>query len=274
MRSVSQRIAAVLVMLSGAVIGGCSARHINWDNPGAPPGTGFQTKSFEFEGQRRYYTVFIPYNYDGKTKFPVIMFLHGVLEGGNDGRKCVTVGLGPEVNNRAATFPFVVVFPQSDTDWQGDYHTRLAMATLDLVLRDYPGTDPDRVFLTGLSNGGDGTWTVGAAHPERFAGLAPMCSAVNYDDAPRLTRVPIWCFHNTMDPFRSCGAAREMCDRINRLGGSARFTEYFEMGHDCWTRAYSEGEVFDWMLSLRRGAPPPDAAKPVAGRASDASRAP
>ena len=121
------------------------------------------------------------------------------------------------------------------------------------MLKDYPAADPDRVILTGLSNGGDGTWSIGALHADRFAALVPMCGEGDYDDVPKLTRIPIWCFHNSIDPFRSSGNAREMCDRIQKAGGNIKFTQYSTFGHDCWTRAYEEGDVFTWMLAQRRG---------------------
>jgi len=247
-----RRLSVCLVALV-ALVAGCSARHVDFRNEGAPAGTGFLTKSFDFEGDRQNYTVFIPRDYTPtRPPYPVIMFLHGVLEGGSDGRKCVTVGLGPEVQKRRDTFPFIVVFPQSSSDWLGDKHARLAMATLDRVLQDYPNADPDRVILTGLSNGGDGTWAIGARHPDRFAALVPMCSGPDLDDAPRLTTIPIWAFHNSVDPFRSAGKVKEMCEKIKSLGGNVKHTQYGDIGHDCWTRAYGEGEVFTWMLAQRR----------------------
>lgn len=233
-----------------AMVGGCSS--IDWSNPGAPAGTGFVTKQLAFNGDSWNYTVFVPHDYAPNKHYPVILFLHGVLEGGSDGRKCVTVGIGPTIAKRTDDFDFITVFPQSGTDWTSEAHQRLAIATLDQVLKDYPAADADRVVLTGLSNGGDGTWLIGANYADRFAGLAPMCSGVDYDLAPKLARIPIWCFHNSVDPFRSSGRAEEMCKKVCESGGNAKFTEYKTFGHDCWTQAYTEGEVFAWMRSLRR----------------------
>lgn len=245
---------AKLVAIFGLIglLFGCGTGGVNFDNQGAPASTGFFTKQFQFEGSTKNYTVFVPQNYNPGNRYPVIVFLHGVMEGGFDGRKCVTVGLGVEIQKRRGDFPFIAVFPQSGSDWVSEEHQRQAIATLDQVLKDYPAADPDRVFLTGLSNGGDGTWFIGANYANRFAAIAPMCSSVNYDDAPRLTKMPIWAFHNSVDPFRDCGRAEEMVKKISDLGGNARFTKYDEMGHDCWSRAYGEGEVFTWMLGLRR----------------------
>jgi len=243
----------ILNTLLLTLLAGCSARHVDWANEGAPPNTGFATKQFTFAGETRNYTVFIPHSYNPQSRYPVIVFLHGVLESGSDGKKCVTVGIGPAVSERAKTFPFIVVFPQSGGDWKGEEKVRLCLATLDQILKDYPAADPGRVILTGLSNGGDGTWSIGAAHPERFAALVPMCAEGDYDDVPKLTSIPIWCFHNSVDPFRSSGNARGMCDRIKAAGGNVKYTQYGGFGHDCWTRTYEEGEVFQWMLAQHRG---------------------
>jgi predicted peptidase len=248
--------ASVLFLGLLGLLGGCSAKFVDWENQGAPAGTGFQTKQLVYNGETRNYTVFVPWSYKPGSgqKSPVIMFLHGVMEGGSNGKKCVTVGLGPEVSRREQSFPFFVVFPQSGSDWVGDEKMGLAMATLDQVLKDYPGADADRVSVTGLSNGGDGTWKVGAKYTSRFAALVPMCSGVDYDDVPALTKIPIWCFHNSGDPFRSSGRASSMCQKIKDAGGNVQYTEYGTIGHNCWEQAYTDDQVFTWLMNQRRGA--------------------
>jgi len=248
------KLSGILLTCCFALLTGCSAKHVDWENQGAPAGTGFLTKSFEFDGETRNYTVFVPWSYNAQNpqKYPVIMFLHGVLEGGSNGRKCVTVGLGPAVSERERTFPFFAVFPQSGSDWVGEKKMALAIATLDQVLKDYPGADRDRVSVTGLSNGGDGTWKIAARYPDRFAAIVPMCSSVDYDDVPALTKIPIWCFHNSVDPFRSSGRAASMCRRIKEAGGNVQYTEYGTFGHNCWEQAFSDDEVFKWLLNQRR----------------------
>jgi predicted peptidase len=245
---------SLALLLALALLTGCSGKHVDWDNTGAPAGAGFHTRQLTHEGKTRNYTVFVPHAYKPGSSYPVLLFLHGALESGSDGKKCVTVGVGPIVSNRAKDFPFFVVFPQSSSDWQSESDMKLALTTLDQVIKDYPGADANRVTLTGLSNGGDGTWAIGARYTERFAALVPMCSGPSYDDAPRLTKLPIWAIHNSVDPFRSSGKVGEMVDRINKAGGNAKFTKYPEMGHDCWNRAYSEGELLAWMQQQKRGA--------------------
>lgn len=243
------RFVCNLVLIFGILpLLGCSASPVDWSNRGSPPGTGFLTKEWEHEGRVRRYTIFVPREYDSKGHFAVILFLHGLFESGDDGRKCVAVGLGPAVARRAATFPFIVVFPQSTGDWRSESAVQIAMGTLDQVLRDYPAADRRRVFLTGISTGGDATWAIGARYPDRFAGLVPMSSRPSLGDAVKLTGLPIRAFHNQVDPFRSAGSVREMCRRINRAGGNATSTEYPGFGHDSWTQAYGDEGLFDWMM--------------------------
>ena len=98
---------------------GCAVRHIDWQNAGAPAGAGFLSRSITLDGETRPYTVFIPHNYSARNHSPVILFLHGLFEGGYDGKKCAMVGLGPAIDQRKYTFPFIAVLPQSGGTWTG-----------------------------------------------------------------------------------------------------------------------------------------------------------
>jgi predicted peptidase len=236
-------------------------------NQGAPPNTGFLVKQVSVNGDTRNYGVFIPHDYSPAQKYPVIVFLHGIMEAGSNGTSNMGVGLGPSIAKHPADFKFIVVFPQSPGKWNSDDRAAIAIACLDQVQRDY-STDPSRVILTGLSTGGEGTWAVGARYPDRFSALVPMCGFADYADVPKLTGVPIWCFHNSGDWLVPAGGSEEMCNRINAAGGNAKFTKYSDFGHNCWDQAYDQGELFAWMLEQHRGAPamaqghPPAAATP------------
>lgn len=219
------------------------------------PGTGFiLDKTVTVDGKTYACPVFVPASYKPGQKFPAIIFLHGVLEKGNDGKN-VGKGLGPIIAKQPRTWPFVTIFPQSPGDWQGEDKARLVMAALDMGVREH-GVDPDRVILTGLSNGGQGTWLVGAAHRDRFAALVPMGGHKAYEVVPQLTTIPIWCFHNDMDMLVGSGQSKEMCKRINEAGGNAKLTTYGglhgDMNHNVWDQAYSEPELVPWMLGQRR----------------------
>lgn len=240
----------VLMLVLTGCAGGAST--IRKGNENAPQGTGFSIHTLNNQHHRKY-AVFVPHNYNASQRWPVIVFLHGVGEGGSDATSNLGVGLGPAVAERASTFPFIVIFPQSDSGyWNADSSAASdAIAALHEVERTYR-VDEDRVYLTGLSTGGYGTWVIGAKYRSEFAGLVPMCAFSAHDAVPNLTDVPIWAFHNAGDMFVLAAGTSSMVSDINKHGGNAKYTEYGALGHNCWDRAYSEGELFQWMLNNRR----------------------
>jgi predicted peptidase len=252
--SLIKRIAPVaLVALALTVATGCgsSPDPAKTANVGMPQGTGFQLRELKDGNAKRRYSVFIPKNYDKNKKYPAILFLHGMGEGGSDGVKCTTVGLGPAIAKRASTFPFIVVFPQSGGGWTGEGNARIAISALDDAMKHY-SIDPDRVILSGMSTGGLGTWEIGAKYKNRFAALVPMAGYGNEKVAPQLVGMPIWCLHNAGDPFVGVGGSRKMNQIIKSKGGNIRYTEYPTGGHNCWDAAYNGGELFAWMQQQRR----------------------
>src|SRR5262249_53003423 len=138
------------------------------------PGFHLRTvKTGQGDGERKY-TVYLPTGYDGKTTFPVALFLHGSGERGNDGITSAQVGLGAAIFGHPADYPLIAVFPQAEKTWQADSDdARAALAALDDVLKTFKA-DRDRVILTGLSMGGAGTWSIAAANAERFAAIVPI----------------------------------------------------------------------------------------------------
>jgi predicted peptidase len=239
-------------VLGIASLGGCSGGEtvMKDTDASAPAGTGFQLKTLDAGDHQRKYSVFIPESYSPDRKYPVIVFLHGVGEGGSDGTKMLGVGIAPEIAKRAATFPFIVIFPQSGSGyWHPDSQQAAdAIAALHAVEHDY-STDPNCVILTGLSTGGYGTWAIGAKYRNEFSGLVPMCTYADYKDVPILKTIPVWGFHNSGDPFALAMNTHSMCDAINKAGGSAKYTEYAAFGHDVWIRAYAKDDLYNWMLA-------------------------
>jgi predicted peptidase len=112
--------------------------------------------------------------------------------------------------------------------------------------------DKDRVYLTGLSMGGYGTWALAAAHPEKFAAIAPICGGGNPAEAAKLARLPIWVFHGAKDPTVPIERSKEMVEAIKAAGGDAKFTIYPEAGHDSWTETYNNPELYQWLLAQKR----------------------
>jgi predicted esterase len=259
-------IAAVCTMgLALATFSGCTFTDGNAMekdiNASMPPNTGFICKELTTEdGHSRKYSVFIPHDYTPTKKWPLIMFLHGMGEGGGDGVKCVTVGLGPEIEKRANDFEFIAIFPQSgDGSWDenGDA-ARDAMGALHQVEKDY-SCDTNCVALTGLSHGGYGTWAIGAKYVNEFSALAPMCSDSDYKDVETLAKVPqITAYSFTSDPFVNSGNSTGMVDAINKAGGHARAEIYDGFGHAVWHTVYGSDDFYAWILSSRRPGPSAD----------------
>jgi predicted peptidase len=217
------------------------------DNPTQP---GFHLVRTD-EGERKY-TVYVPHGYDGSKAFPVILFLHGAGERGDDGITPAQVGLGPAVFNRPGGIPAIVVFPQARRTWAaGSPDSIAALKALDDVLSTYK-TEPNRVILTGLSMGGHGSWDLATAHPERFAAVVPICGPGDPEAAGRLKALPVWTFCGDADRDETVLNLRAMVEALRHEGSAARLTEYRGVGHNSWDRAYNNTELIDWMLAQRR----------------------
>jgi predicted peptidase len=200
------------------------------------------------------YLLFLPqaYGKDPAKKWPLILFLHGSGERGDDINKVKLFGL-PKVLEQWKEFPFVVVSPQCPADQWWD---PLTVVTLLDEVREKYAVDPDRVYLTGMSMGGFGTWETAVAYPDRFAAIAPVCGSGNPYRLPALKNVPAWVFHGEKDPSIPVAAAVQMAKTLEALGGKVKLTVYPNVGHDAWTPTYSNRALYDWFLQQKRGAPP------------------
>jgi predicted peptidase len=194
------------------------------------------------------YLLFLPQGYESSTKvWPLMLFLHGAGESGSDLAKVKTHG-PPKIVESKRDFPFILVSPQSPRmGWNAD----TLNALLDEIMQHYR-VDPDRVYLTGLSMGGYGTWSLAAAHPERFAAIVPICGGGNPADAPKLASLPIWVFHGAKDPTVPIQRSKEMVEAIKAAGGNPKFTIYPEAGHDSWTETYNNPELYQWLLEQKK----------------------
>jgi len=203
-------------------------------------------------GASRTYVVYVPENYDPARRWPLVVFLHGMGERGDDGLIQSEVGIGTAIRRNEGRFPCIVVMPQcpDDRKWTDAFdHIDRAIAG---VSKDYT-IDPDRMLLTGLSMGGFGTWSYGAEHADRFAALMPICGGGNVEDAPALATLPIWAFHGGSDETVPPQRSREMVEAVEAAGGDIRYTEYPEAGHNSWDRAYGDPEAIAWLLAQKKG---------------------
>jgi predicted peptidase len=216
------------------------------------PATGVQQKQ-HFEAQSPLaakidYLLFLPQGYEeSKQRWPSILFLHGSGESGTNLAKVKKRGL-PKLVESKPDFPFILVSPQCPG--QG-WNNKTLMALLDGVISKYR-VDPHRIYLTGLSMGGYGTWSLAAAHPEKFAAIVPISGGGKTADAKKLAALPIWVFHGAKDSIVPVQRSREMVEAIRAAGGNVKYTEYPEAKHDCWTETYDNPELYKWLLAQKR----------------------
>lgn len=197
------------------------------------------------------YLLYLPpaYNDDADRRWPLVLFLHGSGERGDDLAK-VTAHGPPKYVAAGRDYPFVLVSPQCPADEMWDVDVLLSL--LDAVMADLR-IDAERVYVTGLSMGGFGTWPLAARQPERFAAIAPICGGGRVADAAKLKDVPIWAFHGEKDRIVPPQRSQEMVDAVNQAAGTARLTLYPDVGHDSWTRTYENPALYEWLLKHKRG---------------------
>lgn len=200
-------------------------------------------------GTRSRYAVVTPEGYASDHSWPAILFLHGSGECGNDGVKPTRVGLPPAALAEPDNWPFIIIIPQKpDQESQWIEHDAMVMAVLDDARREY-SIDPTRLYLSGLSQGGAGTWAMAAAHLGLFAAIAPVCG---YGDAPMLgpalRDTPVWAFHGEKDDVVPPEKTRSIIAAIKAAGGSPQATYFPEANHNSWEAAYSHPQLPTWML--------------------------
>lgn len=203
------------------------------------------------------YSLFVPT--DAPKKLPVVLCLHGA--GGNTAAANVLAGAALQKKH-----PCIIVAPACDgrgTRWvestfrKSDKQracTVELMETLDAVVRD-TGADPSRIYVTGQSMGGVGTWGLLAAHPTKFAAAVPVCGIWEAADAAKLAKVPVWAFHGAKDPTVPVEGTRRMIDGMKAAGGTPKYTEFPNVGHGSWDAAYATEGLWEWMFAQKRTVP-------------------
>ncbi len=230
----------------------------------APPTTpsSQMPKQFTFHQTRTTkvdYLLFLPKGYDAQSgkKWPLILFLHGAGERGSDVWKVAVHG-PPKYVATHPEFPFIVVSPQCPDGqiWSSD----VLVGLLDDIQQSYR-VDASRVYLTGLSMGGYGTWDLGLSHPERFAAIVPICGGgelikgllANREQAQALKTLGVWAFHGGKDPVVPLEESQRMVNLLKKMGvPDVKLTVDPEAGHDSWTKAYNDPELYDWLLKHQR----------------------
>ena len=194
------------------------------------------------------YLLYLPKNYSADKQWPLVMFLHGVGERGNNLEKIKAHGLAKLAEKQ--DFPFIIVSPQcpDDTWWDISTQVESLNGLLDNIIDSY-SVDTKRVYLTGLSMGGFGTWALASAHSEKFAAIVPICGGGNHHNVKKLAKLPIWVFHGDKDGVVPIKRSQEMVDAIKKENGDIKFTVYPGVGHDSWTQTYNNPELYKWLLN-------------------------
>ncbi len=223
------------------------------------------------DGSALNYRLLKPQNYDAAKRYPLVLILHGAGERGDDNAAQLKYGaplfIKPEVREKYACF---VVAPQcpteqkwADIDWSSDAPVQpekvspsmaLTLAAIEALQKEF-SIDADRLYVTGLSMGGYGTWDLITRFPEKWAAAAPICGGGDKAKAALAKSVPIWAFHGVEDPAVKLVRTVEMIDAIKAAGGNPFFSEYPYIAHDSWTTAFQEPQFLPWLFAQRRGQP-------------------
>jgi predicted peptidase len=231
----------------------------------AAPEARFLNRRVTVNGAEYRYVVSVPGDWIAAKTWPIVLFLHGSEERGDDGVAQSKVGLAAAVRNHPDRFPAIVVMPQCrpNVDWGAPAMEAQIMAALDASAKEFNG-DPQRTYLTGFSMGGYGAWLIGARHPKRFAALVVVCGGIEWPTPNKIAReepytavaskvagIPIWVFHGNADRNVFVTESREMVKLLRGLNANVRYTEYEGVAHESWDRAYNEPELPTWLFSQR-----------------------
>ena len=241
------------------------------------PETGFLDRSVTVTGVEYRYEVYVPRDFDPRRAWPVILALHGGGDYGSDGLRTANGVVASVVRLHPERFPAIVIFAQAHADgtpgWQRQ-GGEAALAAVDRALVEFHG-DPARVYLTGLSAGGNGAWSLAYRYPQRFAAVVVVCgfvteftgktSGVKYPAiapasagdpyaavAKRIAALPIWLFHGDADQSVSVEESRRMAAALKALGADVRYTELPGVGHAAWDPAYNDPAMAAWLFAQRR----------------------
>lgn len=235
--------------------------------------TGFLNRTVEVKGTTYTYVVYVPSDHAISQKRPVILFLHGSGERGNDGLVQTQVGLPAVIRGNMKKYPAIVVMPQAPPDamWNG-VTAEAAMVALRATLKEF-AADPDRVYLTGLSMGGNGVFYLGYRYAEVFAAVAPICGWVTYwseewstvdvvapgDEATafertaqKLAKTPVWIFHGEMDDVVPVEQSRKAAAALMKINPQAKYTEVPGVGHNSWDNAYNSASFIAWLFAQKK----------------------
>jgi predicted peptidase len=266
----NQRLQFIFLFLSVAILS--SAVHAQ-QNPETDLSQ-YQKKFFADKGDTLLYRVLYPQNFDPSKKYPLIVFLHGSGERGNDNEKQLAHGAKLFLRSDIRRdYPAIVIFPQCPekvgwanyrlTDSSGkrnfvlmkDQPPTIPMLLLEKLIDDYKNNQPvnkKRIYVGGLSMGGMGTFEITRRNPKLFAAAFPICGAADASSAKSLRKMGWWIFHGAKDDVVPPGSSIEMAAALKKEKAKVRFTLYPEANHNSWDSAFAEKDLMPWMFSQHK----------------------
>lgn len=194
------------------------------------------------------YAKYLPKDFDENKKYPLVLFLHGAGEWGDDLDVACRHGFMKHVRESGKEYPFICIAPQIPKDKYWGCYTESLVKFLDYICDTLP-VDLDRVYLTGLSMGGTGTWMFAMAERNRFAAIAPICGSGIYWFGEALINTPIMVYHGDCDNVVPIENSLEMIKSVNMRGGNAQIKVLKGVWHNAWDAAYEGDELWTWLLS-------------------------
>ena len=244
-----KKTALLLLTLGLLLTSGCASSRV-----AAPDPAGQYARSFSREITKTISANYLLYLPDGygtdDRRWPLVLFLHGSGERGTDLNR-VKIHGPLKLVDQGKKFSFILVAPQcpGNEEWS----VEVLGGLLDDIEKHY-AVDKNRVYVTGLSMGGYGTWRLGMAFPDRFAALAPICGGESSVRVCSLQKVPIRVYHGKKDVVVPVAEGEKLVKKLNACGGNAELIVYPEAGHDSWTETYNDPAFYEWLLgqSLNR----------------------
>ena len=265
-----KKIFAIL-LLSSMILGLCSGTmlSVSAEKPeSVDMASLFRAEAFtSSKGTKLNYRIYIPENYDKEKSYPLILFLHGADQRGNDNYSQIKVGISEAFKDTSSEiYNCIVVAPQcpADDKWVNvkawtfvDYdattirESESLAAVVELLanIQTKYSVDENRLYATGLSMGGYGTWDLLVRHPKLFAAAMPLCGGADYRQASRVKKIPIWTFHGEADTVVPCIGTEKMVAALREIGGNCKYTPIPDAGHAIWVDVYAREDIIPWLLS-------------------------
>ncbi len=237
----------------------------------------FSKEQAAFEEGTIAYRLYLPPDYDERKSYPLVLFLHGIDRSGSDNESQLEDGMMRQyfAGDTAQRYPCIIAAPQVPLaripallalmsprpleEAREALQTRLTSQLAAQLTTQY-SVDPDRVYVTGLSMGGIGTWDLVLHHPDQFAAAIPICGVGNPNGAQRMKEMNLRVFHGAADPIVPVSGSRDVVQALREAGSAVQYIEYPGEGHTCWDRAYSDPETFPWLFAQIRPGSAVDAA--------------